>query len=97
MKLGKGVKLDAIIPPMRCFRCGEAMPFLGEQCPYCGGDKSGRQTTRLAALVLIAVGFAPGIWQGKFWLFFFGGIIGCLLAYGAERLGNYFAEKNLKK
>lgn len=71
---------------MRCFNCGQHVPFWGEACPCCGTDKSMVQSVRIiSVLCLIA-----GCWVGfRFWSmegFFIGGIIGTGMCLAIDKV-----------
>jgi len=45
---------------MRCFECGEHIPFWGEQCPVCGEDKTQMHATRLLGAACVVSFFIFG-------------------------------------
>jgi hypothetical protein len=58
---------------MRCPRCGDKVPFWGQNCPLCHADKSEYQQYAALGFVCLVAGPTAGL--------IFGGILGLLLGF----------------
>jgi len=72
---------------MRCLLCAKKVPFWGEGCPYCGGDKSVAQALRMASVAALIGGAVVGAILGGWYGFFLGGVLGCLVCFLIEKFG----------
>jgi hypothetical protein len=75
---------------MRCFACGDHIPFWGERCPVCGEEKTRMQATRILGmgcmLACVVFGAMQAGWVGAIVVGLAGVVIWVLIEFVWNRL-----------
>jgi hypothetical protein len=82
---------------MRCFACGEHVPYWGERCPVCGEEKTKMQAIRILGmgcmLACAVIGWVRDGWVGSLGV----GLAGVVMWICIEVIWNRLVRKRKRK
>ncbi len=82
---------------MRCFACGDHIPYWGERCPYCGEEKTRMQAIRILGIGCMlacgVIGYVRAGWGGAIGV----GLSGIVIWACIEYVWNHLMRKRKRK